>query len=119
MQWGEHQLWRLLYCAAQVNLLSAEIAGQVIEGAKRACARARIRAISGGHSIDAPEPVFGLAVTGIAQKNQVRQNCTATAGCELYLTKPLGIRHTYNCSKKEDSFGEGPEYCPWIDAETK
>lgn len=73
-----------------VNLLSAEIAGQVIEGAKMACARAGI-AIAGGHSIDGPEPVFGLAVTGIAQKKQIRQNCTAILGCELFLTKPLGI----------------------------
>ena len=73
-----------------VNKLPAEIAGQVIEGAKQACARAGI-AIAGGHSIDGPEPIFGLAVTGIAQKDQIRLNCTATAGCELYLTKPLGI----------------------------
>jgi len=73
-----------------VNKLSAEIAGQVIEGAKQACARAGI-AIAGGHSIDGPEPIFGLAVTGIAQKDQIRLNCSATVGCELYLTKPLGI----------------------------
>ena len=73
-----------------VNKLSAEIAGQVIEGAKQACARAGI-AIAGGHSIDGPEPIFGLAVTGIAQKDQIRLNCSATIGCELYLTKPLGI----------------------------
>lgn len=73
-----------------VNKLSSEIAGQVIEGAKQACARAGI-AIAGGHSIDGPEPIFGLAVTGIAQKDQIRLNCAATVGCELYLTKPLGI----------------------------
>jgi len=73
-----------------VNKLSAEIAGQVIEGAKQACARAGI-AIAGGHSIDGPEPIFGLAVTGIAQKDQIRLNCTATEDCELFLTKPLGI----------------------------
>ena len=73
-----------------VNKLSPEIAGQVIEGAKQACARAGI-AIAGGHSIDGPEPIFGLAVTGIAQKDHIRLNCSATKGCELYLTKPLGI----------------------------
>jgi len=73
-----------------VNKLSAKIAGQVIEGAKQACARAGI-AIAGGHSIDGPEPIFGLAVTGIARKDQIRLNCSATVGCELYLTKPLGI----------------------------
>ena len=82
-----------------VNLLSAEIAGQVIEGAKRACARAGI-AIAGGHSIDGPEPIFGLAVTGIAQKKQIRQNCTATTGCELFLTKPLGIGILSTAQKK-------------------
>jgi selenide, water dikinase len=73
-----------------VNKLSAEVAGHVIEGAKQACARAGI-AIAGGHSIDGPEPIFGLAVTGIAQKDQIRLNCTATEDCELFLTKPLGI----------------------------
>lgn len=73
-----------------LDKLSTEIAGQVVEGAKRACARAGIT-IAGGHSIDGPEPIFGLAVTGKAHKNQIRKNCTATAGCELYLTKPLGI----------------------------
>jgi len=73
-----------------VNKLSAEIAGQVIEGAKQACARAGI-AIAGGHSIDGPEPIFGLAVTGIAPKDQIRLNCSAIEGCELFLTKPLGI----------------------------
>jgi selenide, water dikinase len=82
-----------------VNLLSAEIAGQVIEGARRACARAGI-AIAGGHSIDGPEPIFGLAVTGIARKKQIRQNCTATPGCELYLTKPLGIGILTTAQKK-------------------
>jgi selenide,water dikinase len=73
-----------------VNKLSSEIAGQVIEGAKQACAKAGI-AIAGGHSIDGPEPIFGLAVTGIAQKDQIRKNCSAISGCELFLTKPLGI----------------------------
>lgn len=73
-----------------LDKLSPEIAGQVVEGAKSACARAGIT-IAGGHSIDGPEPIFGLAVTGKAHKSQIRKNCTATAGCELYLTKPLGI----------------------------
>jgi selenide, water dikinase len=73
-----------------VNKLSSEIAGQVIEGARQACAKAGI-AIAGGHSIDGPEPIFGLAVTGIAQKDQIRKNCSAISGCELFLTKPLGI----------------------------
>ena len=48
-------------------------------------------AILGGHSIDAPEPIFGLAVTGVVEKRLLKRNDTATVGCKLYLTKPLGI----------------------------
>ena len=43
------------------------------------------------HSIDAPEPIFGLAVTGIVPTERVKKNSTAQAGCKLFLTKPLGI----------------------------
>ncbi len=82
-----------------VNTLSEEIAGQVLEGAKRACAQAGI-AIAGGHSIDGPEPIFGLAVTGIASREQVKKNSSAVAGCELFLTKPLGVGILSTAQKK-------------------
>ena len=48
-------------------------------------------ALAGGHSIDSPEPIFGLAVTGQVAKAHLKQNNTAAAGCLLYLTKPLGV----------------------------
>jgi selenide,water dikinase len=73
-----------------VNVLPAEVAGEVLQGASEACRRAGI-ALAGGHSIDAPEPIFGLAVTGTARREHLRTNTQARAGCELYLTKPLGI----------------------------
>lgn len=73
-----------------VDKLSSEVAGQVMEGAKRACAEAGI-AIAGGHSIDGPEPIFGLAVTGMVDTAGVKRNSSAEAGCELFLTKPLGV----------------------------
>jgi len=73
-----------------INVLDPAIAGEVLRGANEACARAGI-ALAGGHSIDAPEPIFGLAVTGTARRADVRTNAQARAGCELYLTKPLGI----------------------------
>jgi selenide,water dikinase len=47
--------------------------------------------LAGGHSIDSPEPIFGLAVTGQVSRERLQQNNSATAGCRLYLTKPLGI----------------------------
>lgn len=73
-----------------VNLLSPEIAQQVVDGGRQACADAGIM-LAGGHSIDAPEPIFGLAVTGQIPLNELKQNDTAQAGDRLYLTKPIGI----------------------------
>lgn len=73
-----------------VGKLPAELAGKVLDGARSTCAEAGI-ILAGGHSIDAPEPIFGLAVTGQVAKKHLKQNNTASAGCDLYLTKPLGI----------------------------
>ncbi|MGH8483864.1 MAG: selenide, water dikinase SelD, partial [Pseudomonas sp.] len=56
--------------------------------------------LAGGHSIDAPEPIFGLAVTGVVQKRHMKRNDTATQGCRLYLTKPLGIGILTTAEKK-------------------
>lgn len=73
-----------------VSVLPADIAARVVEGGRHVCAAAGI-ALAGGHSIDSPEPIFGLAVTGRVAREHLRQNASATAGCLLYLTKPLGI----------------------------
>lgn len=73
-----------------INLLAAQVASEVIRGGRAACEAAGIP-LAGGHSIDAPEPIFGLAVTGIVEKRYMKRNDTAVAGCKLYLTKPLGI----------------------------
>ena len=73
-----------------VNVLSPEIAREVIRGGRAVCESAGIP-LAGGHSIDAPEPIFGLAVTGLVNKAQLKCNDTATADCRLYLTKPLGV----------------------------
>ena len=73
-----------------VNVLPAEVAQQVVDGGRKACMDAGI-ALAGGHSIDSPEPLFGLAVTGQVAKAHLKQNNTAEAGCLLYLTKALGV----------------------------
>jgi selenide,water dikinase len=73
-----------------VETLTPEVAGQVVAGGRRACAEAGIP-LAGGHSIDSPEPIFGLAVTGRVQLAHVKKNSTAEAGCRLWLTKPLGV----------------------------
>jgi selenide,water dikinase len=73
-----------------VDKLPAETAQKVLEGARAICAEAGI-SLAGGHSIDCPEPVFGLAVNGLVDIKNLKQNSTATPGCRLYLTKALGV----------------------------
>ncbi|UDQ78391.1 selenide, water dikinase SelD [Erwinia rhapontici] len=82
-----------------VNVLAPEIARRVIEGGRSVCEQAGI-SLAGGHSIDAPEPIFGLAVTGIVNTDQVKRNSEALPGCRLYLTKPLGIGILTTAEKK-------------------
>ncbi len=82
-----------------VNLLAPEVAQQVIDGGRQACHDAGI-SLAGGHSIDAPEPIFGLAVTGQIALDQVKRNDTAAAGDLLFLTKPLGIGILSTAQKK-------------------
>ncbi len=73
-----------------IDKLNADIAREVIDGGRSVCEEAGIP-LAGGHSIDSPEPIFGLAVTGIAKNEHIKRNNTAEAECELFLTKPLGI----------------------------
>ena len=73
-----------------IDKLPPEVAQKVLEGARSICAEAGI-ILAGGHSIDCPEPVFGLAVNGMVNIAELKQNSTATAGCKLYLTKALGV----------------------------
>src|SRR5690606_20515717 len=73
-----------------VSMLSADLAAAVIRGAQDICAEAGIP-LAGGHSIDAPEPMFGLAVTGRVRIEDIRRNGGAQPGDVLFLTKPLGL----------------------------
>ncbi len=82
-----------------VNVLPPEVAREVMRGGRVVCDAAGIP-LAGGHSIDAPEPIFGLAVTGVVEKQYLKRNDTGTAGCRLYLTKPLGIGILTTAEKK-------------------
>ncbi len=82
-----------------INLLSPEVANAVIEGGRSACADAGIP-LAGGHSIDCPEPVFGLAVTGRVLIKNLKKNGGARHGSQLFLTKPLGVGILTTAQKK-------------------
>ncbi len=82
-----------------INKLSPELAQKVIDGARMICAEAGIT-LSGGHSIDSPEPIFGLAVTGIIDLKNLKQNNTAKEGDLIYLTKKIGVGILTTAEKK-------------------
>ena len=82
-----------------IDKLSPKIAAEVIEGGRAKCHEAGI-ALAGGHSIDCPEPIFGLAVTGLVDSNRVKTNSSATANSLLFLTKPLGVGIVTTAQKK-------------------
>lgn len=73
-----------------VEKLSVDIAQRIIEGGRSICEEAGIP-LAGGHSIDSPEPIFGLAVTGLVNTENLKRNNTAREGDHLFLTKPLGV----------------------------
>ncbi len=83
-----------------IDKLPPELAARVLEGSRFTCSEAGIP-LAGGHSIDCPEPIFGLAVTGIVPKANLKRNDTATEGCLLYLTKPLGVGILSTAQKKD------------------
>lgn len=70
--------------------LPFELASDVMRGGADACAEAGAH-LAGGHSIDDPEPKYGLAVTGIGDPDRLLLNNQAAAGLPLTLTKPLGL----------------------------
>ena len=96
---GADPLMAIAILGWPVNVLPPEVARDVVRGGRAACDAAGIP-LAGGHSIDAPEPIFGLAVTGVVDKRHLKRNDPATTGCRLYLTKPLGIGILTTAEKK-------------------
>ncbi|RLV49637.1 selenide, water dikinase SelD [Nocardioides mangrovicus] len=67
-----------------------ELAAEVLRGGADVCRLAGTH-LAGGHSIDDPEPKYGLAVTGLADPARLMRNDAGEAGLPLTLTKPLGL----------------------------
>lgn len=82
-----------------INILPPSVAQKVIEGSRSICKEAGIP-LAGGHSIDSPEPIFGLAVNGFVAIENIKQNNKAKEGDLLFLTKPLGVGILTTAEKK-------------------
>src|SRR6185295_6604149 len=72
-----------------VEKIPVTVAQQIIAGGKTICAQAGV-ALAGGHTIDSPEPFFGLAVNGMVPIKHLKRNSAARETDLLFLTKPLG-----------------------------
>lgn len=96
---GGQPLMAIAILGWPIDKLAPEIAARVIEGSRAICAEAGIP-LAGGHSIDSPEPIFGLAVTGRVAVQHLKRNDTATEGNILYLTKKLGVGIMTTAQKK-------------------
>jgi len=97
---GGNPLMAIAIFGWPIDKLGPDVARQVIEGGRQACRNAGIP-LAGGHSIDAPEPIFGLAVTGLVQNEHIKRNDQARADSRLFLTKPIGIGILSTAQKKK------------------
>lgn len=82
-----------------VDLLPLEIATEVLRGGLEVAAAAGCP-VAGGHSVDDPEPKYGMAVTGIGRVDRLLRNDAGVAGTPLSLTKPLGLGTLNNRHKQ-------------------
>jgi selenide,water dikinase len=98
---GARPIMALAILGMPVGKVATETVREILKGGAQACAAAGIP-VAGGHSIDCPEPVYGLAVTGICRTEDIRRNSDAKPGDALILTKPLGVG-VYSAAFKKDA----------------
>ncbi len=96
---GGKPLFALAIVGMPVNKLPTETIRRILAGGESVCQVAGIP-IAGGHSIDAPEPIYGLVGIGVVHPDHIRRNDQAKAGDALILAKPLGIGVFADAMKK-------------------
>jgi selenium donor protein len=102
---GGSPIMALAILGMPLGKLSPEIVREILRGGAAVCASAGIP-IAGGHSIDAPEPIYGLAVIGTCAPQHVRRNAGAKPGDVLILTKPIGVG-IYSSAIKSNALPHG------------
>ncbi len=97
---GGTPIMALAIVGMPINKMSVEAIRAILQGGEAVCRDAGIP-IAGGHSIDAPEPIYGLVALGIVHPDQVKKNSAARAGDVLILGKGLGVGVLAAALKKE------------------
>jgi selenide, water dikinase len=100
---GGAPIMALAILGMPVDKIPTEMVRKILEGGASVCDAAGIP-VAGGHSIDSPEPIYGLAVIGIAPKANIRRNSDAKTGDKLILTKALGVG-IYSAAFKKGALG--------------
>lgn len=112
---GGKPLLALAILGMPLGKLAPEMVREILKGGASIAAEAGIP-VAGGHSIDSPEPIYGLAVIGTAKPSHIRRNSTAKAGDALILTKPLGVG-IYSAAFKKEALPR-PAYAEMIGSMT-
>jgi selenide,water dikinase len=107
---GARPLTALNLVAFSLERLPDDVLRDILRGGADMAAEAGV-AIVGGHSIDDPEPKYGLAVTGVAHPQAIVRNSTARAGDVLFLTKPIGGGAVTTAAKRGNASDELIERC--------
>ena len=102
---GGRPVMALAILGMPVDKLDAATIRAILKGGAAVCGEAGIP-VAGGHSIDAPEPIYGLAVIGLAHPDEIRRNSGARPGDALILTKGLGVG-IYSAAIKKGSLQDG------------
>ncbi len=103
---GGRPLFALALVGMPVATIPVEMAQDILAGGASVCADAGIP-ILGGHSIDTPEPIYGLVAIGMVHPDKVLRNATARAGDALILTKGIGVGIFSAAMKKNQLSAEG------------
>ena len=101
---GGRPLFALAIVGMPIGKLPNAVIRQILAGGESVCKAAGIP-IAGGHSIDAPEPIYGLVGIGVVDPRRVKQNGNGQAGDSLILGKPLGVG-IYSAALKKGALSE-------------
>ena len=113
---GGKPIMALAIAGFPVNGMTQDQIQQVLAGGASACAEAGVP-IAGGHTIDAPEPIYGLAVVGLVHPDKIKRNSDAKAGDVLILGKGLGVGILGAAMNKDELSDDG--YVEMVDTTTK
>src|SRR3984893_15247509 len=101
---GGKPIMALAILGMPLDKLTVETVRAILQGGASICAEAGIP-VAGGHSIDAPEPIYGLAVVGLCSPKNIRRNSGARPGDALILTKGIGIG-VYSAAFKKQALSD-------------